>query len=102
MFSEAYRNKFQNEGLFYVDMWPLAEIYLVVFSPTVATAVTQTNTVLALKKPYMLPGFFKPITGGPNLFDMQEPEWRPWRAIFSKAFNTEHFCHSFQEWSRKL
>ena len=25
------------------------------------------------------------------MFDMSEPEWRPWRAVFTKGFNNEHF-----------
>ena len=25
------------------------------------------------------------------MFDMAEPEWRPWRAVLSKGFNNEHF-----------
>jgi len=44
-----------------------------------------------MEKPYLLPRFFKPIAGGPNLFDMPEADWRPWRAIFSKGFSPEHF-----------
>lgn len=44
-----------------------------------------------MHRPNLLPRFFKPIAGGPNLFDMREPQWRPWRAVFSNGFNTEHF-----------
>ena len=38
----------------------------------------------------MLRRFFKPIAGGPNLFDLPEKEWKPWRAIFSKGFGSDY------------
>ena len=43
-----------------------------------------------MQRPELLPRFFKPIAGGPNIFDMREHEWKPWRAVFSRAFSTEH------------
>ncbi|KAL8631386.1 hypothetical protein Q9189_002896 [Teloschistes chrysophthalmus] len=45
---------------------------------------------MSMQRPPLLPRFFKPIAGGPNMFDMREHDWKPWRAIFSKAFSTEH------------
>lgn len=90
-FADIYREYFQNQGAFYLDLWPLSGIIIEVFSPTMAAAVLQTNYKIATSRPDMLPRFFKPIAGGPNMFDMAEPEWRPWRAVFSKGFNSEHF-----------
>lgn len=43
-----------------------------------------------MERPSLLPRFFKPICGGPNLFDLPEKKWRPWRSIFSKGFSTDH------------
>lgn len=33
--------------------------------------------------------FFKPICGGPSMFDLPEKERKPWRAIISKAFSAD-------------
>ena len=63
---------------------------LVVISPAAATGAFQTNTLTSMKKPEMLADFFKPITGGPNLFDMPEKDWRPWRTVFNKGFNDQY------------
>ena len=62
---------------------------IIVTSPLVAAQVAQTNTKICYDRAFMLKRFFKPIAGGPNLFDMAEREWRPWRAIFNKGFSPE-------------
>jgi cytochrome P450 len=90
-FADIYREHFHNQGAFYLDLWPLSGIIMEAFSPTMAAAVLQSNYEIATSRPDILPRFFKPIAGGPNMFDMAEPEWRPWRAVFSKGFNSEHF-----------
>lgn len=43
-----------------------------------------------MERPELLPRFFKPICGGPSLFDLREKDWKPWRAIFSKGFSTDY------------
>jgi cytochrome P450 len=91
VFADIHRQNFQKEGAFYLDLWPLSGVTMAVFSPTMAAATMQTNYEIATSRPDMLQRFFKPIAGGPNMFDMAEPEWRPWRAVFSKGFNNEHF-----------
>ena len=90
MFADIAHEHFQNEGMFYVDLWPASGMMIIVTSPTVATQVAQTNQQLCMDRAAMLKRFFKPIAGGPNLFDMPEQEWRPWRQIFNKGFSTEH------------
>jgi cytochrome P450 len=91
VFADIHREHFQKEGAFYLDLWPLSGVTMAVFSPTIAAATTQTNYEIATSRPDMLQRFFKPIAGGLNMFDMAEPEWRPWRTVFSKGFNNEHF-----------
>ncbi|KAF4633640.1 hypothetical protein G7Y89_g4481 [Cudoniella acicularis] len=93
MFGDIYRESFQDGGIFYLDMWPLSPLFQAVVSPNAAITATQTNPKLACKKPDLLPQLFKPLAGGPNLFDMPESEWKPWRAIFSKCFSSEQFLH---------
>lgn len=89
MFAEIAREHFQSEGMFYIDLWPASGMMIIVSSPLVAAQVAQTNTKICYERAFMLRRFFKPIAGGPNLFDMAEREWRPWRAIFNKGFSTE-------------
>lgn len=43
-----------------------------------------------MRKADLLPRFFKPIAGGPNMVDMPEEEWEPWRAVFNKGFSNEY------------
>jgi cytochrome P450 len=47
--------------------------------------------MISMRKADLLSRFFKPIAGGPNLVDMPEEEWEPWRAVFNKGFSNEHF-----------
>ena len=90
MFADIAREHFQSEGLFYIDLWPASGMMMIVTSPIVAAQAAQTNTKICYERASMLKRFFKPIAGGPNLFDMTEIEWKPWRAMFSKGFSTEH------------
>ena len=89
-FGDIAQHYFSNEGVFYLDLWPVSGLFLVVVSPQVAVQCTQTNSKLAIDKPALLPRFFKPITDGPSLFDMPEREWKPWRATFNKGFSPDH------------
>ena len=89
MFADIAHEHFQSEGLFYVDLWPASGMMMIATSPNIAAQVAQTNPGICHDRAFMLTRFFKPIAGGPNLFDMAEKEWRPWRAIFNKGFSTE-------------
>ena len=90
MFADIAREHFQSEGLFYIDLWPASGLMMILTSPHGAAQAAQTNTKICYERASMLKRFFKPIAGGPNLFDMTENEWKPWRAVFSKGFSTEH------------
>jgi hypothetical protein len=90
MFGDIARKYFLNEGVFYLDLWPMSGLFLTVISPTTAISVTQTNPKLSMERPHLLERFFKPIAGGPNLFDLHESQWRPWRAVFAKGFSEQH------------
>ena len=70
MFADIAHEHFQSEGLFYVDLWPASGMMIIVTSPLVAAQVAQTNTEICYDRASMLKRFFKPIAGGPNLFDM--------------------------------
>ena len=83
------KEHFTKEGCYYIDAWPVTGLIMVNFSPHIAPHVLQAGTI-SMNRPSLLPRFFKPIAGGRNLFDLGEKEWRPWRAVFVKGFNTEH------------
>ena len=68
----------------------MSGLFLTVISPRTAIDVTQQNTALSMERPFLLHRFFKPITGGPALFDLSEDQWKPWRAVFSQGFSTDH------------
>jgi cytochrome P450 len=90
VFGEIGRRWFSKEGAYYIDLWPFSEPLLVVLSGVLATQATQTLTRIATQKPHQLRAWFRPITGGPNLVEMPEAEWRPWRAVFNKGFSAVH------------
>ena len=89
MFSDIIRDYFPEQGCCYIDLWPFSYPFLMVMSPHLATQATQTSLQIASQRPPRLDNFFKPLAGGPNLFDMPEKEWRPWRAVFNKAFSAD-------------
>jgi cytochrome P450 len=83
------REHFPSEGLFYLDLWPVSTIFLVNVSPNVSNQI-HANPALSMDKHEMLTRFFKPICGGPCLFDLREKDWKPWRVIFSRGFSPEY------------
>ena len=83
------REHFYEEGCYYIDLWPISGLFLVTVSPKMGIETTQTNPALHSLRDPLLRKFFKPITGGPALFDLDEKDWKPWRAIFSKGFHSE-------------
>ncbi|MCJ1420219.1 hypothetical protein MMC32_006576 [Xylographa parallela] len=77
---------FPKSGVFYVDLWPIGVPFMIVTSPNLAIQATQTSKI-ALTRPLELQNWFRPITGGPAMFDMSVEEWKPWRALFNPAFS---------------
>ena len=88
-FGDVAREHFSKEGVFYLDLWPVSGLLLVIVSPNVAAQI-HSNPKMSMQRPSLLPRFFKPICGGPNMFDLPEKKWKPWRAIFSKTFSADH------------
>lgn len=88
-FGDVAREHFSKEGVFYIDLWPVSGLFLAVVSPNVATQI-HANPGMSMERPSLLPRFFKPICGGPSMFDLPEKKWKPWRAVFSRGFSAEH------------
>jgi cytochrome P450 len=88
-FTTIAREEFAAEGAFYMDLWPMSGLFLTVVSPKVAIQCTQTNPKLHSERPELLRRFLRPITGGLTIFDLDEKDWKPWRAIFNKGFQIE-------------
>jgi cytochrome P450 len=83
------RENFLETGAYYIDLWPMTGITLIIISPEVASQVTQTNPRLNCERPKLLPRWFKPITGGLTMFDLDEAAWKPWRVVFNKGFHSD-------------
>ncbi len=112
---EICQRFFAQQGICYLDLWPLGEQVAVITSPALAEQATTTNAALAAERPQRLVSrFFRPLTGGPCLFDMPERQWKPWRAIFNKSFgpafavaqvpslvdDTLVFCETLRQYAR--
>ena len=81
-FGDIAREHFSKEGAFYLDLWPLRDLFLVNVSPSVSAQI-HTNPHMSMQRPGLLSQFFKTVCGGPNMFDLPEEKWKRWRAIFS-------------------
>lgn len=86
---DVAREHFSKEGVYYIDLWPVSGLFLTVVSPNVANQI-HANPEISMERPSLLPRFFKPICGGPSMFDLREKDWKPWRAIFSRGFSADH------------
>ena len=92
MFTEILRGSFSKEGCCYLDLCPFSDPFLMIMSPTLATQATQTATEIACERPPRLDRFFKPLAGGPNLFDLPEKRWKSWRLVFTKGFGADNLA----------
>lgn len=88
-FGDIAREQFSKEGVYYLDLWPVSGLFLVVVSPHVANQI-HANPIMSMERPSLLARFFRPICGGPSMFDLPKDEWKPWRVIFSKGFSADH------------
>ena len=76
-------------NIYYFDPWPLAAPMLITTSPEIANQVCQTSK-LSTEKPPTLIDWFKPLAGGPSLFDSNGHHWKSLRNLFSPAFSANH------------
>ena len=72
--------------MFYLDLWPFSSPFFIVTSLNAATQATQ-HIKVAYNRPSELLRYFKPNTGGPDLFSMSAKDWKHMRAIFNSAFS---------------
>ncbi|KUJ14100.1 cytochrome P450 [Mollisia scopiformis] len=87
-FGGMIKDKFPG-GVYYLDMWPFFGPMLVCASLNATVEATQ-KTAIAPRKPDFLDRWFLTIAGGPNLFTMEETQWRSWRSIFNPGFSQAH------------
>ena len=85
-FGDIMERDFAEKGVYYIDLWPFSAPFLVITDLALAAQATQTNAKIACQRPPGLLPWFKPLAGGPNLFDLPEKEWKPWRSLFSQGF----------------
>ncbi|KAF2756235.1 cytochrome P450 [Pseudovirgaria hyperparasitica] len=77
----------KTDSLFYLDLWPFCDPFLIVSSPSHAIQACQEHDLI---KPGSLKPFFQPLAGGDNLFTMNGPTWKSSRALFSPGFNDRY------------
>lgn len=99
------------EGLFYLDLMPFERVNLIVTS---ANAAAQLQRHPELMKPKDVNAVIKTLSGGDNLVNMPEDQWKHWRTIFNRAFSdgsirelapmvageVEKLCHHLSEQAR--
>jgi cytochrome P450 len=88
-FGDIAREHFPSGGLYYLDLWPVSDLFLINVSPNVSNQM-HANPAISMEKHELLDRFFKPICGGPSLFDLREKDWKPWRVIFSRGFSPDY------------
>lgn len=78
-------NDFADTGVFLTDFWPVSPPQLCLFEPdAIAQVIAKGN----LPKTAMQAKHNLAITGGPNILDMNGPEWKYWRSIFNPGFSS--------------
>jgi cytochrome P450 len=87
LFGELNR-MFGKGGALYLDLWPLAEPFLVITSPYLANQVT--TTAIAFEKPDALRKWFFSLTGGISIFDAPAEKWKSLRNLFNRGFSANH------------
>ncbi|KAL8669554.1 MAG: hypothetical protein Q9168_005862 [Polycauliona sp. 1 TL-2023] len=73
--------------VFYVDLWPVADPFLVIADPAAAAQITIQNS---LEKHSDVKDFVYPLIGEKNLVTLEGKEWKMWRGIFSPGFASGH------------
>lgn len=87
-FGDIAREHFAKEGVFYIDLWPMSKPFLNSHITAYCYSdLRKPGHVYGETKP---PRFFKPICGRPSMFDLPEHKWKPWRAVLSRGFRTDH------------
>ena len=76
-------------GACYIDLWPLGRPFLLVMNPMLAAQACQTMADVPYERPPELQDWFKPLAGGPNLFDLPGKPWKYWRGVFNRGFSAE-------------
>jgi hypothetical protein len=94
------REHFSREGVYYLDLWPVSGLFHVVVSSHVANQI-HANSIMSIERPSLLRRFFRPICGGPSMFDLPKAKWKPWRAILSKGLAQTTRSHLSTEWLTK-
>jgi cytochrome P450 len=88
--SEICQRYFSEQGICYLDMWPFGDTLVLISSPALTQQATQTNAAVTVERPRAIGDYLLPIAGGPNLLNMPEKEWKPWRAVVNKSFGAAH------------
>ena len=73
--------------LFYIDLWPFSDPFLVVASPNAAYQLQQEHPQ---PKADVVRNFMYPMTQNNDLVTMEGKQWKEWRNVYSPGFSAAH------------
>lgn len=77
-----------NQGIVYMDVWPIGYPMLAVYHPNMMAQFIQENS---LPKFWAMPQVeFKGFTGGQDLVNLDGLEWKKARGLFNPGFSTKN------------
>jgi cytochrome P450 len=76
-----------NDGLFYLDLWPVADSQVVITNPDLANQVTVTKP---LAVHHMAADFLRPMLGDNVIAAVNGPTWKRLHHAMSPAFSWNH------------
>jgi cytochrome P450 len=81
------RDKYNLDSHFYMDLWPIADPFLVAFDPDLAAQFTTTYSApkYAGIQPFMIH-----LAGPGDMVSSDGPHWKKWRSCFNPGFAGSH------------
>ena len=87
-FPVQIRRKYPEVGpLFYIDLWPFSDPFLVVASPFTAHQLIQEHPQ---PKADVVRNFMYPLTKNHDLITMEGQAWKEWRNVYNPGFSASH------------
>lgn len=82
------RRKYPEVGpVFYIDLWPFSDPFLVVASPSAAHQLIQEHPQ---PKADVVRTFMYPLTKNLDLVTMEGQQWKDWRNVYNPGFSAQH------------
>lgn len=73
--------------VFYIDLWPFSDPFLVVASPSAAYQLIQEHPQ---PKADVVRNFMYPLTRNNDVVTMEGQAWKDWRNVYNLGFSAQH------------